>query len=130
MRAIIAQRMVESKHTSPHVHTVYKIDMTRIVRLRERAKQNFEQRNGVKLTYLPFIATAVVAALRKYPVVNASLVENSIHYHANINLGIAVALEWGLIVPVVRAGRAAQLCRFGPHDRRSGRPGPHQETEP
>lgn len=102
MRAIIAQRMVESKHTSPHVHTVYKIDMTRIVRLRERAKEAFEQRNGVKLTYLPFIATAVVAALRKHPIVNASLLDNSIHYHANINLGIAVALEWGLIVPVVR----------------------------
>jgi pyruvate dehydrogenase E2 component (dihydrolipoamide acetyltransferase) len=102
MRAIIADRMVESKRTSPHVHTVYKIDMTRVVRLRERVKDGFEQRNGVKLTYLPFIAAAAVAALRKYPVVNASLVENAIHYHANINLGIAVALEWGLIVPVVR----------------------------
>jgi len=102
MRAIIAQRMVESKQTSPHVHTVYKIDMTRIVRLRERAREVFEQRNGVKLTYLPFIATAVVAALRKYPIVNALLADNAIHYHANINLGIAVALEWGLIVPVVR----------------------------
>lgn len=102
MRAIIAERMVESKRISPHVHTMYKIDMTRVVRLRERAKNAFEQRNGVKLTYLPFIATAAVAALRKYPVVNASLVENAIHYHANINLGIAVALEWGLIVPVVR----------------------------
>jgi pyruvate dehydrogenase E2 component (dihydrolipoamide acetyltransferase) len=102
MRAIIAQRMVESKKISPHVHTVYRIDMTRVVRLRDRAKDAFEQRHGVKLTYLPFIATAAVTALRKYPVVNASLVENSIHYHANINLGVAVALEWGLIVPAVR----------------------------
>ncbi len=102
MRAIIAQRMVESKHTSPHAHTVYNVDMTRIVRLRERAKEGFEKRHGVKLTYLPFIATAAVAALRKFPVVNASLIDNAIHYHANINLGIAVALEWGLIVPVVR----------------------------
>ena len=102
MRAIIAQRMVESKHTSPHAHTVYNIDMTRIVRLRERAKDGFEKRHGVKLTYLPFVATAAVAALRKFPVVNASLIDNAIHYHANINLGIAVALEWGLIVPVVR----------------------------
>ena len=102
MRAIIAQRMVESKHTSPHVHTSYKIDMTRIVRLRERNRDGFEQRNGIKLTYMPFIAAAAVAALRKHPVVNASLVDNVIHYHANINLGIAVALEWGLIVPVVR----------------------------
>ncbi len=103
MRAIIAQRMVESKHTSPHVHTVYRVDMTRIVRLRERVKDAFEKRHGVKLTYLPFIATAAVAALRKYPVLNASLAGEAIHYHAHINLGIAVALEWGLIVPPVRA---------------------------
>jgi len=102
MRAIIAQRMVESVRTSPHVHSVYKVDMTRIVRLREREKAGFEHRNGVKLTYMPFIAVAAVEALRRFPIVNASLIENSIHYHANINLGIAVALEWGLIVPTVR----------------------------
>ncbi len=102
MRSIIAERMVESKRTSPHVHTVYKIDMTRIVRLRDRSRGAFEQRHGIKLTYLPFIATAVVAALRKHAIVNASLADNAIHYHANVNLGIAVALEWGLIVPVVR----------------------------
>ena len=102
MRAIIAQRMVESKHISPHVHSVYKVDMTRIVRMREREKAAFEQRHGVKLTYMPFIAMAAVEALRRFPIVNASLIENQIHYHANINLGIAVALEWGLIVPTVR----------------------------
>ena len=102
MRAIIAQRMVESKQISPHVHTVYRIDMTRIVKLREAERTGFEQRNGVKLTYMPFIATAAVAALKKFPVVNASLADNAIHYHTNVNLGIAVALEWGLIVPVVR----------------------------
>ncbi|HEY2469083.1 MAG TPA: 2-oxoglutarate dehydrogenase, E2 component, dihydrolipoamide succinyltransferase [Terracidiphilus sp.] len=102
MRAIIAQRMVESKRISPHVHSVYKVDMTRIVRLREREKAGFEQRHGVKLTYMPFIAVAAIEALRRFPIVNASLVENEIHYHANINLGIAVALEWGLIVPTVR----------------------------
>ena len=102
MRAIIAQRMVESKQISPHVHTVYKIDMTRIVQLRDQERSGFENRNGVKLTFMPFIAVAVIAAMRKHPIVNASLVENAIHYHANINLGIAVALEWGLIVPVVR----------------------------
>ena len=102
MRAIIAERMVESVRISPHVHTVYKIDMTRIVRLREREKACFEQQNGVKLTYMPFIAAAAVQALRKFPIVNASLVDGAIHYHPNINLGIAVALEWGLIVPVVR----------------------------
>ena len=102
MRAIIAQRMVESKRISPHVHSIYKIDMTRIVRIREREKASFERRVGVKLTYMPFIATAAIEALRRYPIVNASLIDESIHYHANINLGIAVALEWGLIVPVVR----------------------------
>jgi len=102
MRAIIAQRMVESKRTSPHVHSVYKVDMTRIVRLREREKAGFEQRHGVKLTYMPFVAVAAIEALRRFPIVNASLIENQIHYHANINLGIAVALEWGLIVPTVR----------------------------
>ena len=101
MRAIIAQRMSESKRTIPHAHTVYKVDMTRIARLRERERESFEKRHG-KLTYMPFIAVATIEALRKYPVLNASLVESSIHYHANINLGIAVALEWGLIVPVVR----------------------------
>jgi 2-oxoglutarate dehydrogenase E2 component (dihydrolipoamide succinyltransferase) len=102
MRAIIAQRMVESMQISPHVHTVYKVDMTRIVRLRAREKAKFEQRNGVKLTYMPFIAIAAIEALRKFPIVNASLLDNSIHYHQNINLGIAVALEWGLIVPVIK----------------------------
>ena len=106
MRAIIAQRMVESVQISPHVHTVYKVDMTRIVRLRESAKASFDQRHGVRLTYMPFIATAAIAALRKFPIVNASLVDGaqgkSIQYHPHIHLGIAVALEWGLIVPVVR----------------------------
>jgi pyruvate dehydrogenase E2 component (dihydrolipoamide acetyltransferase) len=102
MRAIIAQRMVESERTAPHVHSVYKVDMTRIVRLRDRERAAFEQRHGVKLTYMPFIAVAAIEALRRHPIVNASFIENAIHYHANINLGIAVALEWGLIVPTVR----------------------------
>jgi 2-oxoglutarate dehydrogenase E2 component (dihydrolipoamide succinyltransferase) len=102
MRAIIAQRMVESLHISPHAHTVYKVDMTRIARLRDRERLGFEQRHGIKLTYMPFIATAAVEALRRFPILNASLENGSIRYHQNINLGIAVALEWGLIVPVIR----------------------------
>jgi 2-oxoglutarate dehydrogenase E2 component (dihydrolipoamide succinyltransferase) len=102
MRAIIAQRMSESVRISPHAHTVYKVDMTRIARLRERERASFEQRNGVKLTYMPFIAAAVARALVKFPIVNASLADGFIHYHPSVNLGIAVALEWGLIVPVVR----------------------------
>jgi pyruvate dehydrogenase E2 component (dihydrolipoamide acetyltransferase) len=110
MRSIIAQRMVESVRTSPHVHSVYKVDMTRIVRLREREKAAFEQRHGVKLTYMPFIAVAAVEALRRFPIVNASLIDNSIHHHANINLGIAVALEWGLIVPTVREAEKSDFA--------------------
>jgi len=106
MRAIIAERMVQSVSASPHVYTVYKVDMTRIARLREQRKAAFGQRNGVKLTFMPFIAAAAVAALRRCPIVNASL-ENTdkglaIHYHRSIDLGIAVALDWGLIVPVIR----------------------------
>jgi 2-oxoglutarate dehydrogenase E2 component (dihydrolipoamide succinyltransferase) len=102
MRAIIARRMVESMAISPHVHTVYKIDMTLIAGIREREKARFERQNGVRLTYMPFIAAAAVEALLKFPIVNASLENGAIRYHRNINLGIAVALEWGLLVPVVR----------------------------
>jgi len=102
MRAIIAKRMVESKQTSPHVHTVFKVDMTRIVRLREKEKNKYEQRNGVKLTYMPFITRAAVHALRIHPVVNAAVKGDAIQYNKNINIGIAVALDWGLIVPVIK----------------------------
>ena len=102
MRSIIAQRMTESKRTSPHVHTVFKIDFTRIVKLREKEKNKYEQRNGVKLTYMPFITRAVIATLRKMPIVNASMEGEAIRYHPHINIGIAVALEWGLIVPVIK----------------------------
>jgi pyruvate dehydrogenase E2 component (dihydrolipoamide acetyltransferase) len=102
MRSIIAQRMVESKRTSPHVHTVVKVDMTRIVKLREKEKSKYEQRNGVKLTYMPFITRAAIVALRKHPVVNAFLQGDAILYNKNINVGIAVALDWGLIVPVLK----------------------------
>jgi pyruvate dehydrogenase E2 component (dihydrolipoamide acetyltransferase) len=73
MRSIIAQRMVDSKRTSAHVHTVFKIDMSRIVRIREKEKSKYEQRNGVKLTYMPFLSRAVIATLRKMPIVNASM---------------------------------------------------------
>jgi pyruvate dehydrogenase E2 component (dihydrolipoamide acetyltransferase) len=103
MRSIIAKRMVESKQTSPHVHTVFKVDMTRIVKLREKEKSKYEQRNGVKLTYMPFITRAAIVALRKHPVVNGSIEGEAIRYNKNINIGIAVALEWGLIVPVIKA---------------------------
>jgi 2-oxoglutarate dehydrogenase E2 component (dihydrolipoamide succinyltransferase) len=102
MRTIIAQRMIDSKHTSAHVHTVFKIDFTRIVKLREKEKNKYEQRNGVKLTYMPFITRAVVATLRKMPIMHAQMKGDAILYPANINVGIAVALDWGLIVPVIK----------------------------
>jgi 2-oxoglutarate dehydrogenase E2 component (dihydrolipoamide succinyltransferase) len=102
MRSIIAQRMVDSKRTSPHVHTCFKIDLTKIVKLREKEKSKYEQRNGVKLTYMPFITRAVVNTLRKMPIVNASMEGDGIRYHKNVNIGIAVALDWGLIVPVIK----------------------------
>ena len=102
MRSIIAKRMVESKATSPHVHTVFKVDMTRIVKLREKEKNKYEQRNGAKLTYMPFITRAAIQALKKHPIVNASTEGDAIRYNKNINIGIAVALDWGLIVPVIK----------------------------
>jgi pyruvate dehydrogenase E2 component (dihydrolipoamide acetyltransferase) len=102
MRSIIAERMLESRRASPHAYSIYKVDMTRIVRLRERTRAAFEQRHGTKLTFMPFIAAAAIDALRSFQIVNASLEGSAIRYHGNIHLGIAVALEWGLIVPVVR----------------------------
>jgi 2-oxoglutarate dehydrogenase E2 component (dihydrolipoamide succinyltransferase) len=114
MRSIIAERMVESVAIAPHVYTVYKIDMTRIVQLRERERGRFEQKHGTKLTFMPFIAAAAIEALRRHPIVNASLISGSIHYHANVHLGIAVALDWGLIVPVIKQAETltfVQLAR-------------------
>jgi pyruvate dehydrogenase E2 component (dihydrolipoamide acetyltransferase) len=102
MRKKIAERMVESKRTSAHVHTIFKVDMTRIVRLREKLRRQWEERHGVKLTFMPFIAKALMHGIRLKPIVNASVVGDGIQYHKNINIGIAVALEWGLIVPVVK----------------------------
>jgi pyruvate dehydrogenase E2 component (dihydrolipoamide acetyltransferase) len=102
MRKIIAQRMVESKHTSAHVHTVYEIDMTRVMNLREKIKRQFEQKNGVKLTPTTFFARAAVKGLREFPIINSSVEGDSIKYHRSINIGIAVALDWGLIVPVIK----------------------------
>jgi 2-oxoglutarate dehydrogenase E2 component (dihydrolipoamide succinyltransferase) len=102
MRKKIAERMVESKHTSAHVHSVFKVDMTRIARFREKNRKAWEARNGVKLTFLPFIAKALLHGIRVKPIINASVVGDSIQYHKNVNIGIAVALDWGLIVPVVK----------------------------
>ncbi len=102
MRKKIAERMVMSKRTSAHVHGVFEVDVTRIVKLREKMKAKFEQATGNKLTFTPFFARAVVHGIRKWPIINSSVEGDNIHYHASINLGIAVALDWGLIVPVVK----------------------------
>jgi 2-oxoglutarate dehydrogenase E2 component (dihydrolipoamide succinyltransferase) len=102
MRKKIAEHMVLSKRTSAHVHGVFEVDVTRIVKLREKMKVNFEQATGNKLTFTPFFARAVVHGIRKWPILNSSVEGENIRYHASINLGIAVALDWGLIVPVVK----------------------------
>jgi 2-oxoglutarate dehydrogenase E2 component (dihydrolipoamide succinyltransferase) len=102
MRKKIAERMVESKRTSAHVHSVYEVDMTRVSAIREREKKGFEQRNNTRLTFTTFFCRAAVNALRKFPIINASVEGDSIRYHRNVNLGIAVALDWGLIVPIIK----------------------------
>jgi 2-oxoglutarate dehydrogenase E2 component (dihydrolipoamide succinyltransferase) len=102
MRQKIAEHMVMSKRTSAHVTTVHKTDMTKIAKLRERHKGEFQQRYGFSLTYLPFVIAATVEAIHDYPIVNASIEGTNIIYHNEINVGIAVALENGLIVPVIR----------------------------
>ncbi|MGB9072915.1 MAG: 2-oxoglutarate dehydrogenase, E2 component, dihydrolipoamide succinyltransferase [Terriglobales bacterium] len=102
MRRIIAQRMIESRRTSAHVHCLFEVDMTRIVNLRNRLKSGFEQRYGARLTFMPFFVRAAIIALQQYPIVNASLEGDNLHYHKHVNAGIAVALDWGLIVPVLK----------------------------
>jgi pyruvate dehydrogenase E2 component (dihydrolipoyllysine-residue acetyltransferase) len=103
MRQKIAEHMILSKSVSAHVTTVHKTDMTRIAKMRERYKGEFQQRYGYSLTYLPFVIAAAVDAIHRYPILNASIEGNNIIYHNEINIGIAVALENGLIVPVIRA---------------------------
>jgi pyruvate dehydrogenase E2 component (dihydrolipoamide acetyltransferase) len=102
MRKIIAQRMIESRRSSAHVHCMYEVDFTRIANLRNKHKAGFEQRHGARLTFMPFFVRAAVIALQQWPIINASLEGDSIRYHRNINMGIAVALDWGLIVPVLK----------------------------
>ncbi|HEV2799646.1 MAG TPA: dihydrolipoamide acetyltransferase family protein [Pyrinomonadaceae bacterium] len=111
MRKKIAEHMIMSQNTSAHVATVYEIDMTRIAKLRERHKAEFQQRTGTKLTYMPFIFQAITSALRKFPVFNSQVSGDQIIYKQDINLGMAVALDWGLIVPVIK--RADDLSISG-----------------
>jgi pyruvate dehydrogenase E2 component (dihydrolipoamide acetyltransferase) len=102
MRRLIAKHMIESRRTSAHVHCMYEVDFTRIVNLRNQHKAGFEQRHGARLTFMPFFVRAAVIALQQWPIINATLEGDNIRYHRQINMGIAVALDWGLIVPVVK----------------------------
>jgi 2-oxoglutarate dehydrogenase E2 component (dihydrolipoamide succinyltransferase) len=102
MRQLIAKHMIESRRTSAHVHAMFEVDMTRLVNLRNKLKSSFEQRNGARLTFMPFFVRAAIIALQQFPIVNASIEGDNIRYHRHVNVGIAVALDWGLIVPVLK----------------------------
>ena len=102
MRKKIAEHMIASRRTSAHVHTVFDVDMTRIVRLRDKNKSRFQQSTGLKLTYTPFFIRAVALGLRAWPIMNSSVEGENIHYKRDVNIGIAVALDWGLLVPVIK----------------------------
>ena len=111
MRKKIAEHMVQSRRTSAHVSTVYEIDMTKIAKLRDENRAAFLERTGTKLTFMPFIFKAVTDAIRKFPIFNSQVSGDQIIYKRDINLGMAVALDWGLIVPVVK--RADDLSISG-----------------
>jgi pyruvate dehydrogenase E2 component (dihydrolipoamide acetyltransferase) len=111
MRKKIAEHMVLSRRTSAHVTTVYEIDMTRVAKLRDQHRDEFFQRTGTKLTFMPFIFESINKALRKFPIFNAQVSGDQIIYKQDINLGMAVALDWGLIVPVIK--RADDLSISG-----------------
>ncbi|MGH9766183.1 MAG: dihydrolipoamide acetyltransferase family protein, partial [Blastocatellia bacterium] len=109
MRRKIAENMLTSQRTSAHVTTFFEVDFTNIARLRERVKKQFEAQNGVKLTFLPFVIKATIDALKAIPVVNASVEGENIVYKHDYNIGIAVALDWGLIVPVIKQADALSV---------------------
>ena len=102
MRALISDHMVASRHTSAHVTSFIEIDFTRVARIRAKKRAEFEAATGQKLTYMPFIIKAVTQGLRTFPIVNSSVAGTNVIYRKQINIGIAVALDWGLIVPVIK----------------------------
>lgn len=109
MRRKIAENMLASRRTSAHVTTFFEVDFTNIARLRDRVKKQFEAQNGTKLTFLPFVIKATIDALKAIPVVNASSDGDNIIYKQDYNIGIAVALDWGLIVPVIKQADALSI---------------------
>ncbi|HJQ23387.1 MAG TPA: 2-oxoglutarate dehydrogenase, E2 component, dihydrolipoamide succinyltransferase [Blastocatellia bacterium] len=102
MRRKIAERMIESHRVSAHVYSVIEVDYTETARLRDRLKGEYLERDGVKLTFLPFIIKAVIEGIKKWPIINSSVWGDQVVYKQDINVGVAVALDWGLIVPVIR----------------------------
>jgi pyruvate dehydrogenase E2 component (dihydrolipoamide acetyltransferase) len=109
MRKKIAEHMTFSKQTSAHVTSVYEFDMTNVAKFRDKNKAEFQTRYGTKLSYMPFIFQAVTQALRKFPIVNSQVSGENIVYKGDINLGMAVALDWGLIVPVIKRADSLSL---------------------
>ncbi len=109
MRKKIAEHMTFSKQTSAHVTSVYEIDMTNVAKFREKNKAEFQTRYGTKLSFMPFIFQAVTNALRKFPIVNSQVSGEQIVYKGDVNLGMAVALDWGLIVPVIKRADTLSL---------------------
>ena len=110
MRALISDHMVASRRTSAHVTSFMEIDLTRIARIRARKRAEFEAATGQKLTYMPFIIASVVQALKAFPIVNSSVAGKNIIYRRPINIGVAVALDWGLIVPVIKNAENLSLA--------------------
>lgn len=111
MRASIAEHMVVSRQTSAHVTTVFEVDMTRIAKLRSKHRKAYEEK-GVKLSFMPFILKAVTSAIGEYPIVNSAVVDRSVAYRRDINLGMAVAVDWGLLVPVIRQADEKSVLGF------------------
>ena len=109
MRKLIAEHMIHSRRTAADVTTFFEIDMTEVARQRERAKDRYQSQNGIKLTFLPFVVAAVVKALQAYPVLNSSIEGEDMVFHKGIHVGIAVALDDGLIVPVLRSAEERNL---------------------
>jgi pyruvate dehydrogenase E2 component (dihydrolipoamide acetyltransferase) len=111
MRALISDHMVISRRTSAHVTSVFEVDLTRVARIRAKRRAEFEAASGQRLSYMPFIIKAAVDGLRQFPVVNASVAGHDVIYRKQYNIGIAVALDWGLIVPVIK--HADELSMVG-----------------
>jgi 2-oxoisovalerate dehydrogenase E2 component (dihydrolipoyl transacylase) len=109
MRRAIAEHMSRSVATSPHAWTMVEVDMTRVARIRAARREAFRTRNGVDLTFLPFVAKAVIAALQKHPTLNATWTDDGVVLRRDINLGLAVALDDGLVVPVVKGADRLSL---------------------